>query len=154
MFPEIPAFLPTLPPTRTNLQALYRGAALDLSPVPRRPHPSRQTIFCWMSFSAYQTAFTCLGEYPPLPTLQPLLSGVPRNWPQLGRREHSAGLDAPGYQGARATRGTHLAFSAVWRCTQVGREGQVQKPLGKRYPSYEDGPSLPPGVYTEGEPQG
>ncbi|XP_039094064.1 receptor for retinol uptake STRA6 isoform X2 [Hyaena hyaena] len=46
---------------RTNLQALYRGAALDLSPVPRRPHPSRQTIFCWMSFSAYQTAFTCLG---------------------------------------------------------------------------------------------
>ncbi|XP_033045289.1 receptor for retinol uptake STRA6 isoform X2 [Trachypithecus francoisi] len=46
---------------RTNLQALYRGAALDLSPLHRSPHPSRQAIFCWMSFSAYQTAFICLG---------------------------------------------------------------------------------------------
>ncbi|XP_047720591.1 receptor for retinol uptake STRA6 isoform X1 [Prionailurus viverrinus] len=46
---------------RVNLQALYRGAALDLGPLPRSPHPSRQAIFCWMSFSAYQTAFTCLG---------------------------------------------------------------------------------------------
>ncbi|XP_029807248.1 receptor for retinol uptake STRA6 [Suricata suricatta] len=46
---------------RANLQALYRGAALDLGPLPGRPHPSRRAIFCWMSFSAYQTAFTCLG---------------------------------------------------------------------------------------------
>ncbi|XP_005560116.3 receptor for retinol uptake STRA6 isoform X2 [Macaca fascicularis] len=46
---------------RTNLRALYRGAALDLSPLHRSPHPSRQAIFCWMSFSAYQTAFICLG---------------------------------------------------------------------------------------------
>nr|NP_001127142.1 receptor for retinol uptake STRA6 [Pongo abelii]CAH89396.1 hypothetical protein [Pongo abelii] len=46
---------------RTNLQALHRGAALDLSPLHRSPHPSRHAIFCWMSFSAYQTAFICLG---------------------------------------------------------------------------------------------
>nr|XP_009003479.1 receptor for retinol uptake STRA6 isoform X1 [Callithrix jacchus]XP_009003480.1 receptor for retinol uptake STRA6 isoform X1 [Callithrix jacchus]XP_009003481.1 receptor for retinol uptake STRA6 isoform X1 [Callithrix jacchus]XP_009003482.1 receptor for retinol uptake STRA6 isoform X1 [Callithrix jacchus]XP_017832236.1 receptor for retinol uptake STRA6 isoform X1 [Callithrix jacchus] len=46
---------------RTNLQALHRGAALDLSPLHWSPHPSRQAIFCWMSFSAYQTAFICLG---------------------------------------------------------------------------------------------
>uniref|UniRef100_A0A8C5VIJ4 Receptor for retinol uptake STRA6 n=1 Tax=Microcebus murinus TaxID=30608 RepID=A0A8C5VIJ4_MICMU len=46
---------------RVNLRALHRGAALDLGPPPRSPHPSRQAIFCWMSFSAYQTAFTCLG---------------------------------------------------------------------------------------------
>uniref|UniRef100_A0A452TFD8 Receptor for retinol uptake STRA6 n=1 Tax=Ursus maritimus TaxID=29073 RepID=A0A452TFD8_URSMA len=46
---------------RANLQALHRGAALDLGPLPRSPQPSRQALFCWMSFSAYQTAFTCLG---------------------------------------------------------------------------------------------
>uniref|UniRef100_A0A8I5U1V1 Receptor for retinol uptake STRA6 n=2 Tax=Pongo abelii TaxID=9601 RepID=A0A8I5U1V1_PONAB len=46
---------------RTNLRALHRGAALDLSPLHRSPHPSRHAIFCWMSFSAYQTAFICLG---------------------------------------------------------------------------------------------
>uniref|UniRef100_A0A8C0JTU3 Receptor for retinol uptake STRA6 n=1 Tax=Canis lupus dingo TaxID=286419 RepID=A0A8C0JTU3_CANLU len=46
---------------RTNLQALHRGAALDLGPLPQHPHPSRQAIVCWMSFSAYHTAFTCLG---------------------------------------------------------------------------------------------
>ncbi|XP_063494835.1 receptor for retinol uptake STRA6 isoform X4 [Symphalangus syndactylus] len=46
---------------RTNLRALHRGAALDLGPLRRSPHPSRQAIFCWMSFSAYQTAFICLG---------------------------------------------------------------------------------------------
>ncbi|XP_037689390.1 receptor for retinol uptake STRA6 isoform X2 [Choloepus didactylus] len=46
---------------RANLQALHRGAALDLGRLPRSPHPSRQAIFSWMSFSAYQTAFTCLG---------------------------------------------------------------------------------------------
>uniref|UniRef100_G3U167 Receptor for retinol uptake STRA6 n=1 Tax=Loxodonta africana TaxID=9785 RepID=G3U167_LOXAF len=46
---------------RANLQALYRGAALDLGSQAQSPHPSRQAIFCWMSFSAYQTAFTCLG---------------------------------------------------------------------------------------------
>ncbi|XP_012584017.1 PREDICTED: stimulated by retinoic acid gene 6 protein homolog isoform X1 [Condylura cristata] len=44
---------------RTNLQALHRGAALALGP--QSLHPSRHAIFCWMSFSAYQTAFTCLG---------------------------------------------------------------------------------------------
>lgn len=51
----------SLPP-RTNLQALHRGCALDLGPQLQSPRPSRQAIFCWMSFTAYQTAFTCLGE--------------------------------------------------------------------------------------------
>ncbi|OWK08849.1 STRA6, partial [Cervus elaphus hippelaphus] len=46
---------------RTNLQALHRGGALDMGPLTQSPHPSRQAIFCWMSFTAYQTAFTCLG---------------------------------------------------------------------------------------------
>ncbi|KAG8514562.1 Receptor for retinol uptake STRA6 [Galemys pyrenaicus] len=46
---------------RANLQALHRGAALDLGLLPQSLHPSRHAIFCWMSFSAYQTAFTCLG---------------------------------------------------------------------------------------------
>ncbi|XP_040825268.1 receptor for retinol uptake STRA6 [Ochotona curzoniae] len=46
---------------RVNLQALYRGSAPDLGPPAHRPQPSRPAIFCWMSFSAYQTAFTCLG---------------------------------------------------------------------------------------------
>uniref|UniRef100_A0A8C3W500 Receptor for retinol uptake STRA6 n=1 Tax=Catagonus wagneri TaxID=51154 RepID=A0A8C3W500_9CETA len=46
---------------RTNLQALHRGGVLDLCPLPQSPRPSRQAIFCWMSFTAYQTAFTCLG---------------------------------------------------------------------------------------------
>ncbi|KAF6352527.1 signaling receptor and transporter of retinol STRA6 [Rhinolophus ferrumequinum] len=46
---------------RANLQALHRGAALRLGPLPQSRHPSRQAIFCWMNFSAYQTAFTCLG---------------------------------------------------------------------------------------------
>ncbi|XP_007446730.1 PREDICTED: stimulated by retinoic acid gene 6 protein homolog isoform X4 [Lipotes vexillifer] len=46
---------------RANLRALHRGAALDLGPRPPSPRPSRQAIFCWMSFTAYQTAFTCLG---------------------------------------------------------------------------------------------
>ncbi|XP_016066000.1 PREDICTED: stimulated by retinoic acid gene 6 protein homolog [Miniopterus natalensis] len=45
---------------RANLRALHRGAALDLGPLPQSPHPSCQAIFCWMNFSAYQTAFTCL----------------------------------------------------------------------------------------------
>ncbi|OBS67133.1 hypothetical protein A6R68_04316 [Neotoma lepida] len=44
-----------------NLQALHRGAALDLGPSLQSTHPSRQAIVCWMSFSAYQTAFSCLG---------------------------------------------------------------------------------------------
>ncbi|EGW02107.1 Stimulated by retinoic acid gene 6 protein-like [Cricetulus griseus] len=44
-----------------NLQALHRGAALDLGPPLQSTHPSRQAIVCWMSFSAYQTAFSCLG---------------------------------------------------------------------------------------------
>ncbi|XP_073917730.1 receptor for retinol uptake STRA6 isoform X2 [Castor canadensis] len=46
---------------RTNLQALHRGAALDLGPPLQSKRPSRQAIFYWMSFSAYQTSFTCLG---------------------------------------------------------------------------------------------
>ncbi|KAM7230723.1 hypothetical protein CapIbe_018213 [Capra ibex] len=46
---------------RTNLRALHRGGALDIGPLTQSPHPSRQAIFCWMSFTAYQTAFTCLG---------------------------------------------------------------------------------------------
>ncbi|XP_075391677.1 receptor for retinol uptake STRA6 [Tenrec ecaudatus] len=46
---------------RTNLQALYRGTALDRGSQPQSPHPSRQAIFSWMSFSAYQAAFTCFG---------------------------------------------------------------------------------------------
>ncbi|XP_037358019.1 receptor for retinol uptake STRA6 isoform X2 [Talpa occidentalis] len=46
---------------RANLQALHRGAPLDLGPLPQSLHPSRHAIFCWMSFCAYQTAFTCLG---------------------------------------------------------------------------------------------
>ncbi|KAM9090590.1 receptor for retinol uptake STRA6 isoform 1-T4 [Megaptera novaeangliae] len=46
---------------RSNLRALHRGGALDLGPRPQSPRPSRQAIFCWMSFTAYQTAFTCLG---------------------------------------------------------------------------------------------
>ncbi|XP_026979392.1 receptor for retinol uptake STRA6 isoform X4 [Sagmatias obliquidens] len=46
---------------RANLRALHRGGALDLGPQPPSPRPSRQAIFCWMSFTAYQTAFTCLG---------------------------------------------------------------------------------------------
>ncbi|XP_005393629.1 PREDICTED: stimulated by retinoic acid gene 6 protein homolog isoform X2 [Chinchilla lanigera] len=46
---------------RANLQALYRGATLELGPPARNIHPSRKVIFCWMSFCAYQAAFTCLG---------------------------------------------------------------------------------------------
>ncbi|XP_012867460.1 PREDICTED: stimulated by retinoic acid gene 6 protein homolog [Dipodomys ordii] len=46
---------------RANLQALHRGAALEMGPPLQNTHPSRHAIFCWMSFSAYQTAFTCLG---------------------------------------------------------------------------------------------
>ncbi|XP_031199306.1 receptor for retinol uptake STRA6 isoform X1 [Mastomys coucha] len=46
---------------RANLQALHRGASLDLGPPLQSIHPSRQAIVCWMSFSAYQTAFSCLG---------------------------------------------------------------------------------------------
>lgn len=46
---------------RANLQALHRGAALDLGPPLQSTHPSRQAIVSWMSFSAYQSAFTCLG---------------------------------------------------------------------------------------------
>ncbi|XP_012968259.1 receptor for retinol uptake STRA6 isoform X2 [Mesocricetus auratus] len=46
---------------RANLQALHRGASLDLGPPLQSTHPSRQAIVCWMSFSAYQTVFSCLG---------------------------------------------------------------------------------------------
>lgn len=35
-----------------------------MGPLTQSPRPSRQAIFCWMSFTAYQTAFTCLGEPP------------------------------------------------------------------------------------------
>ncbi|XP_010625056.1 receptor for retinol uptake STRA6 isoform X1 [Fukomys damarensis] len=46
---------------RANIQALHRGASLDLGPTVRSNRPSRKAIFCWMSFCAYQAAFTCLG---------------------------------------------------------------------------------------------
>ncbi|KAM6149565.1 receptor for retinol uptake STRA6 [Erethizon dorsatum] len=46
---------------RANLQALYRGATLDLGLPARSVSPSRKAIFCWMCFCAYQVAFTCLG---------------------------------------------------------------------------------------------
>ncbi|KAM4826362.1 receptor for retinol uptake STRA6 [Thomomys bottae] len=46
---------------RANLQALHRGASLDVGPLLQNTHPSRHAVFCWMSFSAYQTAFTCFG---------------------------------------------------------------------------------------------
>ncbi|XP_063099623.1 receptor for retinol uptake STRA6 isoform X2 [Cavia porcellus] len=46
---------------RANLQALYRGATLDLGPPARGIRPFRKAIFCWMSFCAYQSALTCLG---------------------------------------------------------------------------------------------
>ncbi|KAI5163822.1 Receptor For Retinol Uptake Stra6 [Manis pentadactyla] len=46
---------------RANLRALHQGAALSLGALPRSPHLSRQAVFCWMSFSAYQAALTCLG---------------------------------------------------------------------------------------------
>lgn len=53
---------PSLPPPRANLRALHQGAALSPGALPRSPHLSRQAVFCWMSFSAYQAALTCLGE--------------------------------------------------------------------------------------------
>nr|XP_036866125.1 receptor for retinol uptake STRA6 isoform X2 [Manis javanica] len=46
---------------RANLRALHQGAALSPGALPRSPHLSRQAVFCWMSFSAYQAALTCLG---------------------------------------------------------------------------------------------
>ncbi|XP_057624672.1 receptor for retinol uptake STRA6 isoform X3 [Chionomys nivalis] len=46
---------------RANLRALHRGVSLDLCAPLQSTHPSRQAIVCWMSFSAYQTAFCCLG---------------------------------------------------------------------------------------------
>ncbi|XP_060030217.1 receptor for retinol uptake STRA6 isoform X1 [Erinaceus europaeus] len=83
---------------RTNLQALYRGAALG--PLTPSRRPSLQTVCCWMAFAAYQTAFTCLGLlsqqvilflgatvlafliFPPLPGGQsPLLHGLQTSWP-------------------------------------------------------------------------
>ncbi|XP_006153439.1 receptor for retinol uptake STRA6 [Tupaia chinensis] len=63
---------------RANLRALHRGAVPDLGPPARHPHPSRQAIFCWMGFSAYQTAFTCLGE--PVPTGLPWLGPPQPFW--------------------------------------------------------------------------
>uniref|UniRef100_A0A8C5LKM8 Receptor for retinol uptake STRA6 n=1 Tax=Jaculus jaculus TaxID=51337 RepID=A0A8C5LKM8_JACJA len=46
---------------RANLRALHRGAALDPGASIQSPRPSREALLCWMRFSAYQTAFTCLG---------------------------------------------------------------------------------------------
>ncbi|KAK2500881.1 hypothetical protein MC885_005281 [Smutsia gigantea] len=52
---------PSLPPPRANLQALHRGAALNLGALPQSPRLSHRAVCCWVSFSAYQTALTCLG---------------------------------------------------------------------------------------------
>lgn len=91
---------------RANLKALHRGAALDLGPPLQSTHPSRQAIVCWMSFSAYQTAFSCLGE----PTWF-----VPRAGPWW--EVWVLGKDFPGL--GRAVGGTHLSFllsgSLLWR---------------------------------------
>ncbi|XP_028922374.1 receptor for retinol uptake STRA6 isoform X2 [Ornithorhynchus anatinus] len=46
---------------RANLKALYRGAKLSVFCRPRNVRPSRMALFCWMSFTSYQTAFACLG---------------------------------------------------------------------------------------------
>lgn len=83
---------------RTNLQTLYRG--VPLGPVIPSRQPSGQAVFCWMSFCAFQTAFTCLGllaqqavlfpgalvlaflVFPPLPGgRSPLLLGLKASWP-------------------------------------------------------------------------
>ncbi|NXF87800.1 STRA6 protein, partial [Eubucco bourcierii] len=53
--------LRTLVMHRSNLRALYQGAVLDVFYKAHILRPSRRAIACWMSFAAFQTAFTCLG---------------------------------------------------------------------------------------------
>ncbi|XP_064013164.1 receptor for retinol uptake STRA6 [Pogoniulus pusillus] len=53
--------LRTLVMHRSNLRALYQGAVLDVFYKAHILRPSRRAIVCWMSFAAFQTAFTCLG---------------------------------------------------------------------------------------------
>ncbi|NXN19207.1 STRA6 protein, partial [Indicator maculatus] len=53
--------LRTLVMHRNNLRALYQGAVLDVFYTAHILRPSRPAIACWMSFAAFQTAFTCLG---------------------------------------------------------------------------------------------
>ncbi|XP_068026339.1 receptor for retinol uptake STRA6 [Melanerpes formicivorus] len=53
--------LRTLVMHRTNLRALYQGAVLDVFYTAHILRPSRRAVACWMSFAAFQTAFTCLG---------------------------------------------------------------------------------------------
>ena len=96
-----------------------------MGPLTQSPRPSRQAIFCWMSFTAYQTAFTCLGE-PPSST-----PPDPRLWPELGvgRVENvlqvlaaPAGLPAcaGAGSGVKAKGKNHLASPALRESTQVG----------------------------------
>lgn len=103
---------------RANLQALHRGASLDLGPPLQSIHPSRQAIVCWMSFSAYQTAFSCLGE----PTCF-----VPRAGPWW--EVWVLGKDFPGL--GRAVGGTHLtpllSGSLLWIVVRSPQEGEPFK---------------------------
>ncbi|XP_054858641.1 receptor for retinol uptake STRA6 [Eublepharis macularius] len=46
---------------RSNLQRLYRGAVLNVFHRPRKLQPSQQALVCWMCFTSFQAAFTCLG---------------------------------------------------------------------------------------------
>ncbi|XP_029430576.1 receptor for retinol uptake STRA6 isoform X2 [Rhinatrema bivittatum] len=46
---------------RANLKALYRGAISDVFQYPRKLRPSHPALVCWMSFTSYQAALTCLG---------------------------------------------------------------------------------------------
>ncbi|XP_069078319.1 receptor for retinol uptake STRA6 [Pleurodeles waltl] len=46
---------------RSNLKALYRGATSEVFLHDQRLRPSRSAIFCWMSFTSYQAALTCIG---------------------------------------------------------------------------------------------
>ncbi|XP_043843507.1 receptor for retinol uptake STRA6 [Dromiciops gliroides] len=48
---------------RANLRAWHCGATLDGCPQLQRQGMSATAIFCWMSFSGYQTAFVCLGFF-------------------------------------------------------------------------------------------
>ncbi|XP_068927285.1 receptor for retinol uptake STRA6 isoform X2 [Petaurus breviceps papuanus] len=48
---------------RANLRTRHCGTVLDGCPQPQRQGLSATAIFCWMSFSGYQTAFVCLGLF-------------------------------------------------------------------------------------------
>ncbi|NXI23861.1 STRA6 protein, partial [Sterrhoptilus dennistouni] len=53
--------LRTLGMHRSNLRALYQGAVLDVFSKAHILRPSRGAVVCWISFSAFQAAFACLG---------------------------------------------------------------------------------------------